>query len=164
MATVQQLEAGLTAASDALEIDLDMQEKFPYTIYGEAVRTLMWFGSDMRLIPTIIESKVDAGRGIMLLVAHLIGNLYCVLLSDAADSEMQMFLLDGPKIGLTPTASNILPKHWLRMSLYAKILPALKATYKKTFYQKEWKLKEAGKLWMEDYLAQKASQSQPQSR
>lgn len=156
MATVQQLEAGLTAASDALEIDLDMQENFPYKIYGEAVRDLQWFGTDIQVIPTIIESKVDSSRGIILLVAHLIGNLYCVLLSDVQDSNMQLFLLDGPKIGLTPTASNMLPKHWLRMDLYAKMLPALKATYQKTFYQQEWKLREAGKLWMEDYLAAKA--------
>lgn len=163
MATVQQLEMALTAAADALEIDLDMQENFPNTIYGEAVRTLTWFGSEFEVIPTVIESKVDVGRGIILLVAHLAGNLYCCLLSDIQESTMTMFLLDGPKIGLTPTASSILPKHWLRMTLYAKLLPALKATYTKHYYASTWDLLEKGKLWMEKYLDNKKAQSQKQS-
>lgn len=161
--TMQQLESALVASADALEIDLDMQDTFPHVIYGETIRTLSWFGSLLKTTPIILESKVDAGRGIVLLVAHLMGNLYCCLLTDIENGTMTMFLLDGPKIGLTPNLSAILPKHWLRMSLYAKLLPALKATYTKGFYAPEWKLKEKGKLWMETYLADKRALLQNQT-
>lgn len=155
MSKIDDLDIALTAAADVLEMDLDMQHNFPHSVYGEAVRTLNWFGADMKLLPTVIESKVDGPRGIVLLVAHLMGSLYCCLLSDFQEAKLTMFLLDGPKIGCTPTKSELLPKFWLRESLYAKLAPGLKATYNKTFNDAEWVMK-AERGWMDKYLADKA--------
>jgi hypothetical protein len=150
------LESTLTAAADALEMDLDMQPEHPNIIFGEAVRELRWFGAKLEVFPTIIESKVELTRGLLMLVAHLMGSLYCCLLADNQEGKLTLFLLDGPKIGFTPTESKLFPKNWLREKLYATMLPALKATYTKKFYAQEWKLVEKGKLWMETYLADKA--------
>lgn len=152
---LKQLDEGLNAAADVLEMDLDMMPNYPHQVYGESIRTLNLFGTEVKIIPTVLESKVDNLRGIIILVAHLMGNLYCCLLTDIEQDKMSLFILDGPKVKLTPKFSQILPKFWIREELYRKILPALKATYVKGFYDSEWRLHQKGKIWMENYLANK---------
>jgi hypothetical protein len=157
------LEGALTAAADALEMDLDMLPDEPHIVYGEAVKQLNWFGTDLKVMPTIIQSKVEVSRGLVMLVAHLMGNLYCCLLADSPEGKLTLFLLDGPKIGFTPTEAHLFPKNWLREKLYATMLPALKATYTKKFYAQQWKLVEKGKFWMETYIAEKAEARKEQN-
>lgn len=154
---VQDMREALTAASDALNIDLkiDLSDR-PYNIAGQHSRPLNWFGSKLSITPKVTESLVDFKRSIAVIVFHLVGNLYSCVISDREQQHITMFLLDGKKLGLTPNKrSEILPILWSREGLYRALLIGVKATYERKFYGDSWKVKGKGIQWINDYLAKK---------
>jgi hypothetical protein len=142
------VKGALTAVADMFAMNLTMQTDAPYSVTGEGEKTLNWFGKDWTCESEVLESLVDVERELILLVIGIVGALNAVVIADAKEGRLQLFLVDRSKTGERPT----LPKFWVREKLYERIIKGVKVTFEKSFYDKEWKLKEKGNAWMQKYL------------
>ena len=151
------LDVALTAAADALMIDLSMKREKMNEIWGNVFRHLGWFGSDLSINPIVVESIADKERDLIALLVHFVGNLYGVLISDAKNGELLLHLVDGNLLGIKGTTNagkRFLPKFWGREQVYRGIVEGLKASFRKTVYGTEWKRLEVSE--MKHYLISKA--------
>jgi hypothetical protein len=149
------LKHALTAAADVLEMNLDLIEVASdcLRVSGAATRD-MPFG---RILPMITQSIVHEGRGLIILIVQLSGNLYGCLLADGQEGTLTLFILDGAKLELAKR--NILPVHWMRKTLYERLAPGLKTTYSKTFNDDLWTMfSRRGGDWMLEYIKDKNRQ------
>ena len=102
---------------------------------------------------TIIDSRIEGDRGLVLIAFNLSGNLSGILLVDGQEKKALVFLVDVAKLGMTrKIPESPLPKLWVRGWLYRKIVEALKVTYSTTYLSGVWGNEQRGNEWMQEYL------------
>lgn len=149
---IEKVRGALTAIADMFGVTLELSGPEPYTVRGKMSKKLTWFDTDWNCEPTISASLVDLKREIVVVVVQVSGALDAVVLSDAQEGNLTLFLVDRSKL-----ESCLLPRYWLRERLYQGIVKGLRVTYQKGFYDRNWKLKEVGVGWVEKYLEKKKS-------
>ena len=146
------LSGALAALADVFGMSLSISAEGEVT--GSLERETVLIGTKLTMTVSIVESLVDKKRGIVVILVHIVGNLYTVVISDAQNGDLQLMLIDGCACGIK-SSERFLPKYWLREDLYRRVREGLVGTHSKEFYYQKWKSIAVDKTWIENYLEKK---------